>query len=98
MRWKFVPIIALLVRLSLQNAAYTHYSGGFDCYRREFCSYGDVVCDSRKFTPGEQYNVLLRCAPQQKTRYSVFRKWAFANIPLVQLLHRFINALIVCHS
>ena len=48
-------IIALLARLSVQNAVYTDYSGGSDCHRREFCAYADVVCATRKFTLGEKY-------------------------------------------
>jgi hypothetical protein len=39
-----------MVRLSVQDAVYTDYNGGSDCRRREFCTYGDVVCAIRRFT------------------------------------------------
>jgi len=48
-------IITPLARLSVQNAVYTDHSGGFDCHRREFCAYADVVCATRKFTLGGKY-------------------------------------------
>jgi hypothetical protein len=38
----------------------------------------------------------LKRVPQQNTRYSKIAKFAFAHIPLVQLIHRFMIATTVC--
>jgi hypothetical protein len=42
-----------MVRLSVQNPLYTDYNGRSDCLRREFCTYGDVVCAIGTFTLGD---------------------------------------------
>jgi hypothetical protein len=87
-----------MVRLSVQNAVYTGYIGGYDCQRRKFWTYGDVVCYTRGFTLCRKYEIRLRCVPQPNRRYPAFVKWTFANIPLVRFLYRITIAAIVCHS
>jgi hypothetical protein len=40
----------------------------------------------------------LRNSPQLNNRYSAIAKFAFAHIPLVALIHRFMIAATVCHA
>ena len=52
-----MDVAVLMVSNSVQDAVYPDHSAGSDYHHRKFCTHGDVVRATRKFTPAEKVEI-----------------------------------------